>query len=200
MDLNRLEQIARATRTREELVQLVENVRTKKDPVALRLVADVLAERFPVVAKAKTGGTPTTVKCHSQHERLENGKAAYLWLLEQFRLRDPTIFERFVLAQRRRSRAQGSRFAKTIHELFPLGSTRANVASFSAKLGGGWYTDVNLDHEAKFATLLAVSRLAGLGYPDDWDFQPEGSTEELRAHQEAVLRAQAIVAELFREA
>jgi hypothetical protein len=200
MDLTRLEQIARSARTREELVQLVENVRAKKDPVALRLVTEVMAERFPVEARTRTGATPTTVKCLGHSERFENGKQAYLWLLEQFRLLDQSVFERFVLAQRRRSRAQGSRFANSVRELFPPGSTRAAVASFSAQLGGGWYTDVNLDHEAKFATLLTVSRLARLSYPQDWDFQPEGSTEELRAHQEAILRAEAIVAELLREA
>jgi hypothetical protein len=200
MDLTSLEHLARSLRTRDELAQLVENVRAKRDPEALRLVTEVLAERFPVAAKTKSGATPTTVNCLGLKERFDNGKEAYLWLLEQFRLRDPNVFERFVLAQRRRSRAQGSRFAKSIPELFPPGSTRAGVASFSAKLGGGWYTDVNLDHEAKFATLLTGSRFAGLSYPDEWDFQPEGSTEELRMHQEAVLRAQAIVAELLREA
>jgi hypothetical protein len=200
MELTRLEQRARSLRTRDELVQLVENVRTKGDAEALRLVKEVLAERFPEAVKAKTGATPTSVKFLGLKERFDTGKDAYLWLLEQFRRRDPNVFKRFVLAQRRRSQAQGSRFAKSIPELFPPGSTRAGVASYSKKLGGGWYTDVNLDHETKFATLLTVSRLAGLGYPDEWDFQPEGSTEELRVHQEAILRAEAIMAELLREA
>jgi hypothetical protein len=200
MDLQRLERIARAAGSRTELLQLVENVKAKKDEVALRMVNEILMERFPVAAKSRTGATPTTVRCGVQSERFENGKQAYLWLLEQFRMKDQTVFERFVLAQRRSSKAKGSRFAKSIPELFPPGSTRVAVASFSSKLGGGWFTDVNLDHEAKFATLLTVSRLAGMDYPKDWDFQPEGSTEELRQHQEAILRAEALVAEFLREA
>ncbi len=199
MDLKRLEQIARSVKTSAELTQLVDNVRQRKDEVALRLVSEILLERFPIVARSKTGATPTSVRCRSQKEHFENGKQAYLWLLEQFRLYDQTVFERFVVARRRVSKSTGSRFAKSITELFPPGSSRAKVASFSAKLGGGWYTDVNLDHEAKFATLLAVSRLAKLGYPNDWDFQPKGSTDELRKHQEAVIRAEAIVAELLRD-
>jgi hypothetical protein len=118
MELTRLEQRAKSLRTRDELVQLVENVRAKGDAEALRLVKEVLAERFPEAVKAKTGATPTSVKFLGLKERFDTGKDAYLWLLEQFRRRDPNVFKRFVLAQRR-SRAQGSRFAKSIPELFP---------------------------------------------------------------------------------
>lgn len=57
---------------------------------------------------------------------------------------------------------------------------------------------MNLDHKDKFATLLKLSHACGLTYPVDWEFRPVGSTAQLREHQEAVVRAEEMLAELIK--
>ena len=199
MDLEKLEQVARSAKSRSHLEQLCQNVRERGDSDAIYLVTEILLERFPIQARSRTGKNPTEATFRQQKELFETGKEAYLWLLEEFRQSRPGALERFGLLQGRNTRAIGRRFAKSAAALFPPGSSRASKASYWAKLGDGWFTDVNLDHAAKFATLLSVGRLCGLAYLADWDFQPVGSTDALREHQESVIRAQEIVAEFFRE-
>jgi hypothetical protein len=198
MDLDKIEARARGLKTRAELEQLLQNALAKKELEAARLVGEVLAERFPSPSNIRRGATPTEARFKDSRESFPSGKEAYLWLLEQLRLRTPSVLETYSRLQARRRRIRGRRFARSVTELFPPGSQRIEHASHHAELGGGWFTDVNLDHQDKFAVLLSLSQLSGLQYPVDWDFRPIGGTAELEAHQAAVVRAEEIVAELLR--
>jgi len=46
-------------------------------------------------------------------------------------------------------------------------------------VGDGWYADVNLNHDDKYAALLQLSYLANLEYERDWEFKVHGATEQL---------------------
>ena len=114
MDIDRLEQIARTVKTREELEQLKSNALKRGEMEGAKLVNEILLERFPVRSKASSGATPTEARVHARVELFDSGKEAYLWLVEQFRLVQPLALERYLNLQARgKSRAKGSRFAKT---------------------------------------------------------------------------------------
>jgi len=199
MDIRKLEAIARSAKTRAELEQLKTNVLARGDAESARLVETVLTERFPVRTKQRGGTTQTEATFKGRRESFDSGKEAYLWLLERLRATDPLAVEKFLDLQGRSApRARGRRFASTREGLFPPGSPRASVPSYSAQLPGGWYADVNLSHKDKFATLLVLSHVCSLRYPLDWEFRPLGSTRALREHQEAVVRAKELLDELLR--
>lgn len=91
----------------------------------------------------------------------------------------------------------GSRIARRPQDLYPEGSKRAATSSNFSKIVGGWYVDTNLNHEGKFSLLLQLNYLARLEFQTDWDFQIQGSTEELADRQRAVVRAREILQELL---
>ena len=166
MNIERLMQIAKGVATRAELEQLKANVIQKGNIEAAQLVNEILLERFPVKAKSGGGATPTEAAFLGRVKSFENGKEAYIWLIEQFQAHVPNAIPEYLRLQARsRSRARGSRFAKSPAELFPPGSARADKVSHYSGLSGGWFADVNIDHKDKFATLLKLSHACSLSYP-----------------------------------
>ena len=199
-DLAKLEQLARlGSRSLADLEQMKANMLGKGEIEAAKLLSEVIVERFPVRTKSGGGRTPTVASFRGHAQEFDSGKDAYLWLAAQFQLFRPALFEDFqAFVSRRALPNSGTRFAQTPDELFPRGSNRAGNASYFAKLPGGWFADTNLNHQDKFATLLKLAYVAKLEYPTHWEFRPVGSTSKLREHQEAVVRARELLAELMR--
>jgi hypothetical protein len=196
MSPEQFEQRARSCRTRQDLEQLKANALSggRKDfaEVAHRL----LDELFPVHTRKGGGATPSAVTFKGKSQRFLSGKEGYVWLVDQFGLYKRSIFAEYEDFHRKR-KSSGCRLAQTPDGLFPAGSSRAGTASNYAAIVGGWYVDANLNHVGKFALLLQLGYLAKLQYPTDWNFEIEGSTEDLAERQKAVIRAEEILHELL---
>jgi len=202
MDIERFTaQVRNPTRTREELETMRANAIAKNATEFARVVDDVLRERFPNKPTKKGGGkTPTTAMFRSRTEHFESGKEAYLWLVDQFCGFHKTVLAEYdQLHTRAGSRSRGKRFSRNHLSLFPEGSSRRGDPTYYAAVGDGWYADVNLNHDDKYAALLQLSYLANLEYERDWEFKVHGATEQLTEHQERVIRGQKLLDELFAE-
>jgi hypothetical protein len=199
MNLERIEAIARnPARTRDELEQMKSNAFGKGDAVVAKLINDVILQRFPIVAKAGGGKTRTRATFRGRAEEFQSGKDAYLWLVERFHHAFPDALERYNSLHRSGGKGNvSSRFARTPAQLFPLGSKRAGDSKFYSPLSGEWFADTNINHDDKFAALLKLSYVCKVQYPLDWEFSPVGSTDALRKHQDAVIRAEEMLAELL---
>lgn len=92
MDLDRFEKLVRnLSRTKDELIQMRKNP-LLKDEVEFPIVAEeVLNERFPTWEKSRksSGPTPTTAIFKSETRDFNNGKEAYIWLIEKMRSASP---------------------------------------------------------------------------------------------------------------
>lgn len=198
-DLLKLEETARrSSLTLADLEQMKVNALAKRNVEAAKLISEVILERFPVHTKVGSGRTPTAALFLGRAQEFDSGKEAYLWLVAQFHSFRPTVFTDFQALSRARSKSNsGVRFAQESHHLFPSGSKRAGNASYFAELPGGWFADTNLNHQDKFATLLKLGYVSELEYPTQWEFRPVGGTTALREHQEAVVRAGELLAELL---
>ena len=199
-DLFKLEQLARlGSRSLADLEQIKANMLDKRDIEAAKLLFEIIVERFPVLTKAGGGRTPTAASFGGHSQEFDSGKDAYLWLVAQFQLARPTLFEDFqALVSRRTTPNSGTRFAQSPDKLFLAASIRAGNPSYFAEVPGGWFANTHVNHQDKFATLLKLAHVAGLEYPTDWEFRPVGNTAKLREHQEAVVRARELLAELMR--
>jgi hypothetical protein len=200
MDIERFTaQVRNPERTREELETMRANAIDKNATEFVRVVDDVLLERFPNKLTKKGGGkTSTTAVFRSKTEHFESGKEAYLWLVEQFcRFHKIVLVEYDQLHTRAGNRSRGKRFSRNHQSLFPEGSRRRGDPSYYAAVGDGWYADVNLNHDDKFAALLQLSYLAKLEYEQDWEFKVHGATEQLKEHQKRVIRGRKLLDELF---
>jgi hypothetical protein len=198
MNLDQIANIAHQVKTRAEAETLKANCLAKGNTEAAHVVNEILLNRFPTIAKATGGATPTVASVNGRKEYFDSGKEAYLWLINQFIAITPDALDLYLDFQSKiKSRAKGRRFARSPRDLFPPGSNRASMESHYASLVGGWFADVNLDHKDKFATLIKVAYKCDLEYKKDWDFQPTGSTKQLQEHQEAVIQGQRMLAELM---
>ncbi|WP_197343440.1 hypothetical protein [Ralstonia pseudosolanacearum] len=200
MDIERFEKLVRdPKRTRDELESMKENALKKGQTEFAKLANDVLSERFPP-RKTKRGGgaTPTTATFRSRSENFDTGKAAYLWLVDRFCDHRPDALERYIaLHKRAGSPDQGSHFARDPDLLFRKGSNRRGDSSNYVCLSSGWYAGTTLSHDSKFAVLMQLSYVSGLEYEVDWDFRVTGATEELKGHQQAVIKAREFLNELL---
>lgn len=201
MDIERFEKIVRGPqRTRDELETLKQRALEQKQPEFAKLVNDVLSERFPAPARQGGGATPTTATFRSRDEPFESGKAAYIWLVEQFCNHCPDVLERFIALDRRRGFTdKGSYFARHSDQLFRKGSSLRGDLSNYVCLSSGWYASTTWNHDRKFAILTGLSYVCGLEYRKDWDFRVTGATEELKGHQQAVISARKFIEELLGE-
>ena len=196
MTPEQFEAVARRCKDRGELEQLAKNALARSRPDFAELARELADERFPAKVSKRTGPTPSTVVFKGLIERFKTGKEGYVWLVDQFGLDHPSIYEEYQDFHSRR-KSGGSRIARGPQDLFPQGSKRAASSSNYSKIIGGWYVDTNLNHEGKFSLLLQLSYLARLEFQTDWDFQIQGSTEELAERQRAVVRAREILQELL---
>jgi len=202
MDIERFTTLVQnPTRTRAELEQMRANAFAKNLHDFVQVVDDVLRERFPNKPTKKGGSkTPTTAVFRSRTKHFESGKEAYLWLIGQFCSFHKTVLPEYDhLHTRAGSRSRGKRFARNPLALFPEGSSRRGNPSYYAGVGDGWYADVNLNHDDKFATLLQLSYLSNLEYERDFDFKVLGATEQLVKHQKLIIYARKLLDELLAE-
>jgi len=175
-----------------------ENALAKGRSDLARIVDEVLRERNPTKGRKSGGRTPTTATFRQTTQHCETGKDAYLWLVDQFCRFRPRLFEEYALLHSRAgSQSRGRRFARDPKDLFPADSSRQGNPSFYSSVASGWYADVNLSHDEKFATLIQLSYVAGLEYEKDWDFKVLGATQELIEHQQSVARARKLLEELL---
>lgn len=183
MDPTRFEQLARSpARTRDDLERMKANALSKGETELAHIAEEILRERFPIRTRVPSGRTPTTAIFRGHREQFDSGKDAYLWLVQEFRLYRPTIFDEYE-ALHARAKSAGRRYARTPESLFPPGSPRAGNPAYQAKLGGGWYADINANHQNKFSALVQLGHLAGLEFLRDWNFRVEGGTQELADQQ-----------------
>ncbi len=88
MDLDRFGELVRnSSRTKDELIQM-RKIAILKGEVDFAIVAEeVLNERFPTWEKPRksSGPTPTTAIFKSETRDFNNGKEAYIWLIEKLR-------------------------------------------------------------------------------------------------------------------
>jgi hypothetical protein len=190
------ELVARRCKDRGELEQLAMNALARSRPDFAEVARDLADELFPVKVSKRTGPTPSVVTFKNLTVRFETGKDGYVWLVDQFGLNDPSIFAEYQAFHSKRN-SGAPRIARSPQDLFPKGSKRSATKSNYSKVTGGWYLDANLNHEGKFSLLLQLSYIARLEFQSDWDFQIQGSTEELAEKQEAVVRARQILQELL---
>ena len=196
MTPEQFEAVARRCIDRGELEQLAQNALARSRPDFAERARELSDELFPVKVSKRTGPTPSTVIFKGLTERFDTGKEGYVWLIGQFGLNQSSIYQEYQDLHSRH-KSGGSRIARKPQDLFPEGSKRAETASNYARIVGGWYVDTNLNHEGKFALLLQLSYLAHLEFQTDWDFQIQGSTEELAERQRAVIRGREILQELL---
>ena len=202
MDIERFKAHAQnPARTRAELEKMRTHALEKNLNDFAHEVDIVLCARFPNKPTKKGGGkTPTTAVFRSQTEHFESGKDAYLWLVGQFCRFHKTILDEYDdLHTRAGSRSRGKRFARNPLALFREASVRRGNPNFYAAVGDGWYADVNLNHDDKFAALLQLSHLSKLEYGQDFDFKVLGATEQLVKHQRLMIYARKLLDELLAE-
>ena len=202
MDIERFTAIAKdPARTRAELEQMRERALAKNLPNYVQVIDNVLRERFSNKPTNRGGGgKPTKAIFRSRTEHFASGKDAYLWLIEQFcRFNNSVLSEYDILHTRAGTRSHGKRFARNPLALFPEGSSRRGNPSHYATVGDGWYADVNINHDDKFATLLQLAYLSKLEYELGFDFQVLGATAQLVKHQKIVNYGRKLLEELLAE-
>jgi hypothetical protein len=182
--------------TPEQIEQLKKNALASGRKDFAEIAHNLIDELFPIRTRKGGGATPSTVTFKGKTQRFLSGKEGYVWLVDQFGLHQRGIFAEYEEFHRKR-KSSGCRLAQTPEGLFPAGSSRLETASNYAAVVGGWCVDANLNHVGKFALLLQLGDLARLKYPDDWDFEAEGSTEDLAERQKAVVRAEEMLQELL---
>jgi len=193
MDPSRFEQLARnPARTRDDLESMKANALSKGETELAHIAEEVLRERFPIRTKAPSGRTPTTAIFREHKEQFDSGKDAYLWLVNEFKRYRPTIFHDYEKLHVR-AKSAGRRYARTPESLFPPGSPRAGNPAYYAELGGGWYADINVNHQNKFSALVQLGHLAGLEFPRNWNLHVEGGTQELADQQKQQAKQQAMI-------
>lgn len=196
MTPEQFEQRSRSCRTRQDLEQLKANALSRGRKDFAQIAHDLLDELFPVRTRKSGGATPSTVTFKGKSQSFSSGKDGYVWLVEQFGVHQKTLFAEYEDFHRKR-KSGGCHLAQAPKGLFPIDSNRAETTSNYAAVVGGWYVDANLNHVGKFALLLQLGYLAKLHYPTDWNFEIEGSTEDLANRQKAVVRAEKILQELL---
>ncbi|PNG50280.1 MULTISPECIES: hypothetical protein [unclassified Variovorax] len=198
MDIAQFEARARnPSLTREELESLKANALAKGNKEFAAIAAEVLDERFPMAKHKSAGATPTTATINGRVEQSVSGKDAYIWLVERLRDHRPGLLS--VYLQRKShyfKRGGRAYFAKSVEALFPQGSALAATPGTWVELQEGWFANVNLNHAQKFAILLRLAAIAGLRYPDDWDFKVTGATESLSEKQASAALSEALLHEL----
>lgn len=202
MDIERFSQIARDPNlSREQLETMRANALSKNKLDYVRVAEEVLCERFPGRSQRHGGGrTPTTAIFRGQTAFFDSGKDAYIWLVNQFcSYRKCVLSDYHQLHDRAGSRSRGKRFSPDPLSLFPVGSNRRGNCTYYSPVGDGWFADVNLNHDDKFAALLQLSYLSNLEYEQDWDFQVTGATKKLRQHQDVVVRGRKLLDDLLRK-
>lgn len=198
MDITQFEARARnPSLTRAELESLVENALAKGNKEFDAMAAEVLRERFPTAKRKSAGATPTTASIKGRVEQLASGKDAYIWLVERLRNHRPGLLSAYRERQSHSLNPGGrSYFATSVEALFPQGSTLAVTPGTCVELQEGWFANVNLNHAQKFDILLTLAAIAGLRYPDDWDFKVTGATESLSEKQASAVLSETLLREL----
>ena len=197
MDATEFERRARATTSREELETLKANALAKGNHEFAKIATEVLLEHFPHKSKRGGGPTPTTATFQGTPEHFPNGKEAYIWLVERFRIHRPGLLESQVDWHQRMFKSHSRKyFARTSTDLFPEGSDLPHKPGNVSALTGGWYANVNTDHPLKFDILLRLAAVCGLEFPADWNFEVTGATVSLVERQKTEARAQRILREI----
>ena len=186
MDLERFKALASDPKRRvAELAQMKANAAERKNWDAVKIVEEILAARSQVKPSGKIGRTPTLAAFKGETQEFDSAKDAYLWLVQRFRATSPALLERYVEEHARKKQSQGLRFASVPEKLFPPGSSRIGNPQFVHNFGDGWFADVNISNDDKYAALLALSGLSGIS-DSEWQFQPSVASDALRKHREQV--------------
>ena len=130
------EQRARSCRTRQDLEQLKANALSRGRKDFAHIAHDLLAELFPATTRKGGGATPSKVMFRERVQSFASGKEGYVWLVDQFGLHRKKLFTEYEAFHRKR-KSSGCRLAQSPEGLFPVGSTRAEVASNYAAVVGG---------------------------------------------------------------
>ena len=183
---------------KSQLQALRENAVRSGGEEHINIVDEVLARRFPPTRGTTGSGTPTTVTFLSAVSHFDTGKDAYLWFIEQLRCAKLDLLESYEASKNRKETA-GSRFSPRKSAILPKDSKRLKkLDEYAAPISGGWYADVNLDHDQKFSILVRLAGLCGFQFGRDWDFAVSGATRDLTEHQRIQLQVQEILKELGR--
>lgn len=190
--------------TRAELLTILENARSKGLREHADVVAETLSVRFPgwdvAQAKPKQGGkTPNVASFKGVDASFESAREGYVWLIERFISCRPSLFTepsnetlQIALGKSR------NYFAKNPAALFRGSPHLADNDSNFARLGNGWVANVNLNNAQKFDILMRFAALAGVSYPEEWEWRVQGATELLADKQKATLAARKFLEEFFR--
>ncbi|HNA04393.1 MAG TPA: hypothetical protein PLV48_10965 [Rhodocyclaceae bacterium] len=179
MDLSRFIQLVNdPRRTKDELRNMLNNAVQNSKPDYARAAKDALDGRFPGwndVRAKRVGATPTRVVFRGVERRYETAKDAYTWLIERFIEAHPEPFINldweiaFVAKGRQRNY-----FGRTLKRMFHGSPHLADDANNFARLTNGWYVNLNLSNDKKFAILCNFAAVGKFKYGEEWTWSVEG--------------------------
>lgn len=169
-------------KSKNELLTILNNVRSKNAHDHETLVLHELDNRFPGWDKTKTvkarGRTPNRAIFKGKEAAFDTAKEGFIWLVEQMVHHGKQHFieqgEKLVIAASRRRKY----LARSPEELFHDSMHLVDDINNYAKLPYGWYLNVNLDNKSKFDVLARLSWVVNVRYPDDWDWLVEANTSD----------------------
>jgi hypothetical protein len=171
-------------RTRKDAEDMLAKAKAAKNHEFVAIADQVMTERWgtaQTLGSGRGGGSiPTSVQFKGQIRHFDSSKAAYLHLLDQFRIANPDPFEL-------RATMRSSLFAK-------------NQASWPdiGKIGGGWIANTGINNRVKFDNLLDLGGACRLHYQEDWDFDTERKSISLAERQASIDLANSLLDELLR--
>lgn len=186
MTAEQFEAALRAThRTRKDAEGMLANARAAGKHEFVAIADQVIAERWGTARTLPTGrgggSIPTSVQFKGQIKHFDSTKAAYLHLLDQFRIANPDPFEL-------RANMRSSLLKKN----------QASWPDFG-KIGGGWIVNTGINNRVKFDNLLDLGAACRLYYQEDWDFDTERKSIPLAERQESIDHANSLLNELLNE-
>lgn len=180
MDLERFRDLVNdPRRTRDELKQMHRNALAKGKSELAHIAKLALDERFPGWdnrRKRSGGATPTVAAFRGEEMWFPSAKEAYVWLMGKFVWERPDVlggelWKREFVAKGRRV----NYFARDLRSLFPHSLHLADDPQMYARLGNGWFADLNLSNQQKSNILHRFAAIAGFKYGEDWNWFVEGT-------------------------
>lgn len=188
------------SRTRQDIEQMMRNAIAKGESELAHIAKEVLDSRFPgwdTVRHRASGARPTTTYFRKTKRRFDTSKEGYVWLLERFISVKPKLFETinwetvFVAKGRKRNY-----FGKDLKAMFHGSPHLADDRNNYVRLSNGWYANTNLNNAQKFDILGRFAAIAKLEYEEDWRWDVDDPSDELKAHEERRALAKRLLDEL----
>ena len=167
-----------------------------------------LDARFPGWDKPRTrrgGSRTTTARFREKREEFETARAAFIWLVERFAAKNPTLFTDvrwettgYVGVGRRRGPQGAARnyFARQPSKLFRQTPALAENPNNFHQLTNGWYLNLNLNTRENFEILCRFAAVSKLKHGDEWDWEVLDPTEQLSDARHRALLADELQREI----